>query len=94
MAADIIKQAMINVFARLQKRGLRTRMLLQVHDELVFEVPEDELSDAAALVVAEMESAASLSVPLKADWKWGRAWGDMTTVDSAETAVIPTGSAD
>jgi len=94
MAADIIKRAMINVVARLHKRNLRTRMLLQVHDELVFEVPEDELSDAAALVIAEMESAVSLSVPLKADWKWGRAWGDMATVDSAETAATPVGSTD
>jgi DNA polymerase-1 len=69
-------------------------MLLQVHDELVFEAPEDELNGAAALVVAEMESAESLTVPLKADWKWGRAWGDMTTVDYAETAGIPAGTAD
>ncbi len=94
MAADIIKRAMINIFARLQERGLRTRMLLQVHDELVFEAPEDEMNDAAALVVAEMESAESLTVPLKADWKWGRAWGDMTTVDNAETVAIATGTAD
>ncbi len=63
-AADIIKRAMIRVPAELDRAGLTARMLLQVHDELLFEVPEDEVEATAAAVGAVMEGAARLSVPL------------------------------
>ena len=74
MAADIMKQAMINVDAALKTAGLKSRILLQVHDELVLEVPEAEKDAAANLVRSAMESAAQLAIPLLADVKFGRNW--------------------
>ncbi|MGI9140856.1 MAG: DNA polymerase I [Gemmatimonadaceae bacterium] len=73
-AADLIKLAMIHIHKLLASRGLRTRMLLQVHDELVFEVPDDELDGAQTLVKQEMEHAAELSVPLVVDIGVGKNW--------------------
>lgn len=75
-AADIIKLAMNRVAVELKKRGLRSRMLLQVHDELVFEVPEDELATMQSLVPGIMEHVVRLNVPLKVDVKWGDTWYD------------------
>jgi DNA polymerase-1 len=77
MVAEIIKLAMIGVHSRLRERGMRSRMLVQVHDELLLEVPEGELSEAAELVVGEMEGAVELSVPLEVEIKHGRSWGEM-----------------
>ena len=76
-AADIMKLAMIRVHARLQRENLRTKMLLQVHDELVFEVPRDELDDIQELVFDEMPAALELDVTLKVDTKWATTWGDI-----------------
>jgi DNA polymerase-1 len=73
-AADIIKLAMVDVARELETRGLRARMILQVHDELVFDVPEDELREVVDLVRETMESAVVLDVPLKVDVKAGRNW--------------------
>ncbi|HEY9227319.1 MAG TPA: DNA polymerase, partial [Gemmatimonadaceae bacterium] len=73
-AADLIKMAMINVQRSLDARRLQTRMLLQVHDELVFEVPADEVDAARELVRHEMEHAATLSVPLVVDLGVGENW--------------------
>lgn len=73
-AADIIKQAMVNLSARMKKENVKSRMLLQVHDELVFEVPEDELERMKAMVKEEMENAVKLDVPLKVDVSWGANW--------------------
>ena len=73
-AADIIKIAMINIFNKLKQNNLKTKMVLQVHDELVFEVPEKELKQIQNLVHHEMESAAQLSVPLIADSGYGKNW--------------------
>ena len=73
-AADLIKVAMINIHRALGRRGLSTRMLLQVHDELVFEVPPPELEEVQALVKQEMEHAATLSVPLVVDMGTGENW--------------------
>lgn len=73
-AADIIKLAMVKMDAEIRERGLRSRMLLQVHDELVFEVPEDELETMKTLVPNVMESAVELDVPLRADVSVGRNW--------------------
>jgi DNA polymerase-1 len=73
-AADLIKIAMIRIHNTLIARQLSTRMLLQVHDELVFEVPGPELDDVRALVKTEMEHAAVLSVPLVVDMGIGDDW--------------------
>ncbi len=73
-AADLIKIAMIHIDHRLRERRLATRMLLQVHDELVFEVPTAELGAATELVKHEMEHAADLSVPLVVDLGTGENW--------------------
>ena len=75
-AADVIKLAMIRMQESLREKGLRSRMLLQVHDELVFEVPEDELETMQKLVPEVMENAVELNVPLKADVNYGRSWYD------------------
>ena len=73
-AADMMKKAMIAVRGALAKSDLTARMILQVHDELVFECPEDEVDALKALVRREMEQAMELSVPLKVDVKVGRDW--------------------
>ena len=75
-AADLIKIAMIRIHAALKQARLRTRMLLQVHDELVFETPEGERSDAATLVKREMEGVADLRVPLVVTIGAGKNWID------------------
>ena len=76
-AADIMKLAMIRVQKRLDDEGLRTKMLLQVHDELVFETPKEEMDALKDLVFDEMPAAMNLDVTLKVDAKWGPTWGDM-----------------
>lgn len=73
-AADIIKLAMVHMDAALQERKLKSRMLLQVHDELVFEVPEDELEIMKELVPEVMSHALALSVPLKSEVSYGTNW--------------------
>ena len=75
-AADIIKLAMINVYKRLEKEKLLSKLILQVHDELIIEAPKDEVDAVCALLKEEMEKAASLLVPLKVDMKTGRSWYD------------------
>ena len=76
-AADIMKLAMIKVQKRLEEEGLQTKMLLQVHDELVFETPKYEMESLKELVFDEMPGAMNLDVILKVDAKWGPTWGDM-----------------
>jgi DNA polymerase-1 len=76
-AADIIKIAMIRLQDKLRQRGLRSKLILQVHDELVLEVPDDELEAVRRLVCAEMENAYSLDAALKVDVKMGRNWMEM-----------------
>ena len=73
-AADVIKIAMVNIFKALQKENLQTKMIIQVHDELNFIVPENELEKVKALVQREMENAVNFSVPLKADIGYGKNW--------------------
>ncbi|MDN9008456.1 DNA polymerase I [Brevibacillus laterosporus] len=75
-AADIIKLAMIQMQEALVENQLKSRMLLQVHDELVFEVPEDELETMQKLVANVMENALKLDVPLKVDVNYGKTWYD------------------
>ena len=76
-AADIIKIAMIHLHDELQKRNLASKMILQVHDELVLEVPDREIDAVAALVRSIMENAYKLDAALKVDIKTGRHWGEM-----------------
>jgi DNA polymerase-1 len=76
-AADLIKIAMIRIDAELRERGLRSRMLLQVHDELVFEVPEDEVETMRRLVTERMENVYTLKVPLKVEVGVGKNWRDL-----------------
>ncbi len=76
-AADIIKIAMINLYKRMPERKLTAKMLLQVHDELVFEAPEAELAALSELVCETMESAYPMDVPLKVETKSGANWGAM-----------------
>ncbi len=73
-AADLIKMAMIDVHFEMHKRGLQSKMILQVHDELVFEVPESEIDKMKNLVKEKMESAIKLSVPIKVDMGIGDNW--------------------
>jgi DNA polymerase-1 len=73
-AADIIKLAMVKLAQAMNERKLASRMLLQVHDELIFEVPEAELEEMKELVVAVMEDALPLSVPLSVDVNSGKTW--------------------
>lgn len=73
-AADLIKLAMINIHRRIQSEGLKGRMILQVHDELLLEVPSEELDTMQRLVVAEMEEVIPLAVPLKVDTGVGKNW--------------------
>ena len=76
-AADLIKLAMIAIDRRLREEKFKARMFLQVHDELLFEVPERELSSVRELVCHEMESVHKLDVPLAVEAKAGPNWRDM-----------------
>ena len=75
-AADIVKLAMIHIAKRLGEERLKTRLILQVHDELIFEVPSGEEKKAESLVRQEMENAFTLSVPLRVSIETGRSWGN------------------
>ncbi len=75
-AADIIKIAMINMQKKLDELHLKTKMVLQVHDELIFDVPKDELDTIKKIVPEVMQSAVKLDVPLIADSNWGHNWYD------------------
>jgi DNA polymerase-1 len=75
-AADLIKMAMVAIHRRIREQGLRSRLILQVHDELVFEAAESELDGLSDMVRKEMEGVASLIVPLKVDVGVGRSWFD------------------
>ncbi|MCK0471351.1 DNA polymerase I [Halalkalibacter sp. APA_J-10(15)] len=75
-AADIIKKAMVQMSEEMEKRQVKSRMLLQVHDELIFEVPEDELDRMMEIIPEVMEQAVSLDVPLKVDISYGDTWYD------------------
>lgn len=81
-AADIIKIAMNRLHAHLRNRGLKSKMLLQVHDELLLEAPRSELEEVSDLVCETMESAIELSVPLKVELKYGTNWGEMQPIEA------------
>ena len=73
-AADIIKVAMINIYNRFNQEGIRSKMILQVHDELNFSVYPEEKEKVEKIVLEEMQSAFSMKVPLVADCGWGENW--------------------
>jgi DNA polymerase-1 len=75
-AADIIKSAMVRVDARIRQERCTSRLIMQVHDELVFEVPEDELVRMELLVEEEMSRAVGMKVPLKVDISYGANWSE------------------
>jgi len=75
-AADLIKKAMINIHHRLKKENPLTKMIIQVHDELVFEVPEDQVEEVKKLIKEEMEGVYPLQVPLKVDINIGKNWDE------------------
>jgi len=79
-ASDLIKLAMVNIYRAMQPKKLKTAMLLQVHDELVFEVPQDELKVATELIRDRMESALKLKVPIRVSIKMGKNWLEMEPV--------------
>jgi DNA polymerase-1 len=79
-AADLIKIAMIKVRSAIQKYGDKARMVLQVHDELIFEVKEELVSELVPIVRKAMEEAYVLSVPLVVDLKVGQNWGEMEKI--------------
>jgi DNA polymerase-1 len=76
-AADLIKIAMIRIDRKLRQQNLRAKMTLQVHDELLFDVPEDEVDDVRTLVKGEMENVIELKVPVVADVGVGQNWRDL-----------------
>ncbi|OGW77434.1 MAG: hypothetical protein A3J52_02115 [Omnitrophica bacterium RIFCSPHIGHO2_02_FULL_49_9] len=73
-AADIIKIAMIRIQCELEQKKLESLMILQVHDELVFDIPDSEVKEVESLIRKEMESAYTLCVPLKVDVTVGNSW--------------------
>ncbi len=75
-AADILKKAMVEIYDEFNKRGLKSKMLLQVHDELVFNVLNDELDEVKSLVKDIMENTYQLKVPLKVDIEYGKDWSE------------------
>lgn len=76
-AADIIKIAMIHIDKKFREEKLRAKMLLQVHDELIFEVPAEEIEQARTIIVREMEGALTLTVPIKVNISVGKNWRDL-----------------
>ena len=76
-AADIIKVAMINIQKRLDKSQMKSMMILQVHDELIFETPKDEVIQLNSIIYELMPSALKLDVPITIDTKMGSTWGTL-----------------
>jgi DNA polymerase-1 len=78
-AADIMKIAMLRIPAALANAGLKGQMLLQVHDEIVIECPQQERKETARVVQKVMEEAYPMSIPLSTEARWGRSWGEMSS---------------
>jgi len=76
-AADIVKLAMISINSRMEKEKLKSRLVLQVHDELIFEVPLNEVDIMKTLVKDEMEGVMKLKAPLRVSIETGESWGEM-----------------
>ena len=76
-ASDIIKLAMVEIHREIKEKGFKSKMILQIHDELLFDVPEDELKEFIVLIKDKMEHVLELDVPIKVDIKIGRNWSEM-----------------
>ncbi len=76
LAADIFKVALVRIDDALERGGIASRLVLQVHDEVLVEVPEDERDDVGPLVIDLMRNAAELDVPLEVNVAWGATWAD------------------
>ncbi len=81
-ASDIVKRAMIRLDDLLRQNGLHANLLIQVHDELLLECPDDEVEKTAKILVDAMENAADIGVPLRVELKIGKNWADMTSPDN------------
>jgi DNA polymerase-1 len=79
-AADIMKIAMLKIPPALKAAGMKGKMLLQVHDELVLECPKNELEETARLVQETMSNAYPLSIPLSTEARYGKNWGEMESI--------------
>jgi len=79
-ASDIIKLAMVGIHREIKEKGFKSRMILQIHDELLFDVPEDELKEFIGLVKDKMEHVLELDVPIKVDIKIGKNWSQMEEI--------------
>ena len=73
-AAEMIKVAMIQIYKKIKEKKFQSKLILQIHDELLFESPESEKDKIIKLVVEEMENAIKLSVPIKVDYNFGSNW--------------------
>ena len=73
-ASELIKLAMINIYKKMNEKKMKSKMILQVHDELLFEVKKNELEDIIFLVNKEMENAINFKVPIKVDYNYGKNW--------------------
>jgi DNA polymerase-1 len=82
-SADIIKVAMINMHREMARSALTSKMLLQIHDEILFEVPLEEIEKMNSLIAKIMPQVVPLCVPLKVDTKQGKNWGEMAREDDA-----------
>tara|TARA_A100001037_G_scaffold306871_2_gene358031 strand:- start:77395 stop:80199 length:2805 start_codon:yes stop_codon:yes gene_type:complete len=80
-AADMIKIAMININKFISNKKLKTKMIIQVHDELIFQVPKDELNESAKIIIPQMESAMKLKIPISVDTKIGPNWGELKGIN-------------
>ena len=89
-AADLIKMAMVKLHRRMKRENLRSRLLLQVHDELVFETPIESVESEAAIIREEMVNAMKLSVPLKVEVGWGKNWADAKCATRAGSCQLGT----
>ena len=76
-AADLVKLAMLNVDRKLKEKGFKSKLVLQVHDELIYEVPLSEADEMKLLVKNEMENVFKLKAPLRVSLETGESWGDM-----------------
>jgi len=79
-ASDLIKLAMIKISSRIKEKGLKAKMVLQIHDELVFDLPLSELDDFCPMVKDKMEQVMNLDVPIKVDMKQGKNWLEMEPI--------------
>jgi DNA polymerase I len=81
-AADLIKRAMTNIDRRIRREGRPSRMVIQVHDELVFEVPKRAICEEAGMIAEEMSNAIAMKVPIKVDTSWGPNWLDLEPIET------------